>query len=51
MKKAHAIIEYGLILALVAVIATITLGKFSETVTKADAANQSTTSHTEISNK
>ncbi len=33
-KKAQSLIEYGLILALVAVIAVTILGKFGETMTK-----------------
>ncbi len=34
MKKAQSLIEYGLILALVAVVAVTVLGKFSKSISK-----------------
>ena len=45
MKKAQSLIEYGLILALVAVIAVTVLGKFGRTMTdSAERTNKTVTS-------
>lgn len=47
-KQAQSLIEYGLILALVAVIAVVILNKFGKTMT--DAANRTGTTVTDVSN-
>lgn len=48
MKKAQSLIEYGLILALVAVIAVTVLSKFGSTIT--DVGNRTNTSVSSASN-
>lgn len=47
-KIAQSLVEYGLILALIAVVAVTVLGKFSTSATKADAQKITTTKSTSI---